>query len=192
MRREERGGGFLWFKACLCSHNLPLSSHHWYNKDSTEPERCPTWHALLGNLTVIDLLFKGEISYKAIDVTGLFLAITVYPTYCLGIMARVPGSIKHHHSVGTDQIHTQAPGPLKHKPTTTELLALKTVFKLVSLCDSCPSIISFVLSTKYWRILLPCWWTVHSSSTEKYVLKSQHRSVYQLRKKTHSPLFCNW
>lgn len=63
--------------------------------------------------------------------TGLFLAITVHPTHCLSIMARVPGSIKHHHAVGTDQIHAQAPGPLKHKPTIAEPLVLKMAFKPV-------------------------------------------------------------
>lgn len=111
--------------------------HPWNNKNgslykcaSSEPGKWPTWHALLGNLTVIDLLFKGEISHKAIDVTGLFLAITVYPTYCLSIMARVPGSIKHHHSVGTNQIYTQASSSLKHKPIITQLLILKMVLKI--------------------------------------------------------------
>lgn len=90
-----------------------------------QPGKSPTWHALFGNLPVIDLLFKSIISHKAIDVTGLFLAITVYPTYCLSIVARVPGSIKYHHSVGTNQIHTQASGPWRHKPTT---IVLKVVF----------------------------------------------------------------
>lgn len=90
-----------------------------------KPGKSPTWHALLGNLPVIDLLFKSIISHKAIDVTGLFLAVTVYPTYCLSIVARVPGSIKYHHSVGTNQIHTQASGPWRHKPTT---IVLKVVF----------------------------------------------------------------
>ena len=70
-------------------------------------------------IKILYLLFEGEISHKAIDVTGLFLAITVYPTYSLSIMARVPGSVKHHHSVGTNQIHAQTPSPLKHKPIST-------------------------------------------------------------------------
>lgn len=60
----------------------------------------------------------------------LSLAVAVHPAHCLRIMARVPGSVKHHYSVGTDQIHAQAPSPLKHE-TITEPFILKVVFKSV-------------------------------------------------------------
>lgn len=73
---------------------------------------CPsvlTWHALLGDLTVIDLLLQGVIRNQSVDVARLLLPVAVHPAHGLRVVARVPGSIKHHHSVCSNEVDTQTP-----------------------------------------------------------------------------------
>lgn len=73
---------------------------------------CPstlTRHALLGDLTVIDLLLKGIIRNQSVNVARLLLPIAVHSAHSLGVMARVPRSVKHHHSVCSNEVDTQTP-----------------------------------------------------------------------------------
>lgn len=68
-----------------------------------------TWHALLGDLTVIDLLLKSVIRNQSVNVAWLLLPVAVHSTHSLGIMARVPRSIKHNDSVCSNEVNTQTP-----------------------------------------------------------------------------------
>lgn len=76
-----------------------------FNNDA---DGCFTWHALLRDLSVIDFFLQGEITDKAINEAGFPLAISIHPTHCLGIMTWVPGGIKHHHTVSSNEVHPQA------------------------------------------------------------------------------------
>lgn len=67
-----------------------------------------TRHALFGDLSVVYLLLQGEITDKAVNVAGFLLTIAVHPTHRLGIVAWVPGGIKHNNAVGPDHINPQA------------------------------------------------------------------------------------
>ena len=67
-----------------------------------------TGHALLGHLSVVDLLLQGEVTDEAVDVAGFPLTIAVHSTHRLGVVTRVPGRVEHHNAVGPDQIDPQA------------------------------------------------------------------------------------
>ena len=66
------------------------------------PSTLLTWHALFGDLAVVDLLLQREVTHQSVDVAGLPLTVTVDAAYSLGIMARVPGGVEYHHSVRPD------------------------------------------------------------------------------------------
>lgn len=65
-----------------------------------------TRHALFGDLAVIDFLLQCEVAHQPVDMTWLPLTIAVDAAHSLGIVARVPGGIEHHHTVRTYQVYT--------------------------------------------------------------------------------------
>lgn len=70
-----------------------------------------TRHALLGDLSVVDLLLQCEVAHQPVDVTRLPLTVAVDAAHGLGVVARVPGGVKHHHTVRSDQVYTQTTSP---------------------------------------------------------------------------------
>lgn len=70
-----------------------------------------TWHALFGDLSVVDLLLQCEVAHQPVDVTRLPLTVAVDAAHGLGVVARVPGGVEHHHAVRSDQVYTQTTSP---------------------------------------------------------------------------------
>lgn len=73
--------------------------------------RCLTGHALLGDLSVIDLFLQSVVTDKAVNVTDFLLTIAVHPTHCLGVVTGVPGGIKHDNTVSSDEVYPQTARP---------------------------------------------------------------------------------
>lgn len=70
-----------------------------------------TRHALLGHLSVVDLLLQGVIADEAVDVAEFPLTVAVDPAHRLGVVAGVPGGVEHDYAVGADEVHPQAARP---------------------------------------------------------------------------------
>lgn len=68
----------------------------------------PTRHALLGDLSVVDLLLQGEVTDEPVDVAAFDLAVAVHAAHSLGVVTGVPGSIEDYDAIGPDQIYPQA------------------------------------------------------------------------------------
>lgn len=71
-----------------------------------------TRHALLGDLSVVDLLLQSVIAHQAVDVAELLLTVAVHPAHRLGVVTGVPGGIKDDNAVSADQVHPQAASPV--------------------------------------------------------------------------------
>lgn len=89
-----------------------ILSYRWHSTTKQAKAFFPlTWHALFGDLSVIDLLLQREVAYQSVDVTRLLLAVAVDAAHGLSVVARVPGGVEHHHAVRPDQVHTQTTSP---------------------------------------------------------------------------------
>lgn len=100
-----------------------------------------TWHALLGDLSVVDLLLKCEVAHQPVDMTRLPLTVAVDAAHGLGVVARVPGGIKHHHTVRSDQVYTQTTSPGAQRGhvilcpnLNISLLLFSSIYILLFLC----------------------------------------------------------
>ena len=65
-----------------------------------------TGHALLGNLSVVDLLLHSAVTNQAIDVGWFGLPVPVHTAHSLGVVTWVPRHIQHNHTVSSNQVDT--------------------------------------------------------------------------------------
>lgn len=81
-------------------------------RDKTHIPPSLTRHALLGHLTVIDLLLQCEVTHQPVDVARLVLAVAIHAADGLSVVTRVPRGIENHHTIRADQIHPQTASPV--------------------------------------------------------------------------------
>ena len=66
--------------------------------------------ALLGHLSLVDLLLHGALGQQTVNVDGPGLAETIYAKYRLSVVRRIPAGVKDNATVCADQIDTYAAG----------------------------------------------------------------------------------
>ena len=62
-------------------------------------------------MPVVDLLLHGVVRHEAVHEAVLGLPVAVDATHGLTIVARIPGRIEDHNTVGADQIDAQTASP---------------------------------------------------------------------------------
>lgn len=92
-----------------------------------------TRHALFGDLPVIDLLLKGEVTHQPVDMTWLPLTIAVDTAHRLGIVTRVPRRVENHHTVCSNQVYAQTTSPESHSNVSIQ----PDYTKFLEMCSCC-------------------------------------------------------
>ena len=71
--------------------------------------------SLLVYLSVVDVLLHRVVGDEPIDETAASLAVAVDAADGLAVMTRVPRGIEHHDSTCSDQVDTEATGPVQQR-----------------------------------------------------------------------------
>lgn len=72
-------------------------------------------HALLVDLSIVDLLLQTVVDHQPIDEARLLLPIAVDPTDGLRVVAGIPAGVENDHPIRTDQIDTQRTSAGRHQ-----------------------------------------------------------------------------